>query len=186
MESGIRELAVSLIEGLKPKGGCNFIDDFALHLPINIFMRLVDLPPEHRLGLLELSDRIQHPSEERKDDVLKLIIDYLRPIVVERKARPGKDLISKVAQGQIHGRPLSELEILQVCALLLGGLDTVAWWISGGPNPYTRRSARRAVRIAVQARFWRARKSPSFFRSGRSASATSPCSRVQRSNTKAV
>ena len=126
-EAGIRDLAISLIEGLKPNGGCNFIDEFALHLPTNIFMRLVDLPPEHRLGLIELSDRIQHPSEERKDDVLKLIIDYLRPIVAVRKANPGKDLISKVAQGQINGRPLSELEILQVCALLLlGGLDTVA------------------------------------------------------------
>jgi len=127
LEGGIRELAVKLIEGMKPKGGCDFIDDFSLHLPIEIFMRLVDLPAEHRLPLLELSNRIQKPSETRKDDVLKLIIDYLAPITAERKANPGPDLISKMAQGKINGRPLTDVEINQVCALLmLGGLDTVA------------------------------------------------------------
>jgi len=127
LEKGIRELAVALIEDLKPKGGCDFIEEFARHLPIEIFMRLVDLPKEHRLGLLELSDRIQHPSKERKDDILKLIIDYLQPIVAERKANPGTDLISRMAQGKINGRPLSDVEIHQICALLLlGGLDTVA------------------------------------------------------------
>jgi cytochrome P450 len=127
LEQGIRDLAVSLIEGLKPKGKCEFIDDFALHLPIDIFMRLVDLPKEHRRGLLELSDRIQHPSEESKDDVLKLIIDYLRPIVAERKANPGNDLLSKMAHAKVNGRALSDLEVHQICSLLLlGGLDTVA------------------------------------------------------------
>lgn len=127
LEQDIRELAVSLIGRLEPRGQCEFIEDFALHLPIQIFMRLVDLPQEHRRSLLELVDRIQHPSSERKDDILQEIIDYLRPVVHARKTRPGTDLLSKMAQAKIGGRPLSDAEILQVCALLLlGGLDTVA------------------------------------------------------------
>ena len=127
LESGIRELAISLLQGLRPRGECNFIDDFALHLPINIFMRLVDLPLEHRTGLLNLVDRIQHPSKEKKDDVLKRIIAYLVPVIAERKANPGVDMLSQLTKARIDGRELFDRELHQICALLLiGGLDSVA------------------------------------------------------------
>jgi cytochrome P450 len=55
-EAEARALAIELIEAMLPKGRCEFVTDFAQHLPIKIFMRMVDLPDEDRLTLLPLAN----------------------------------------------------------------------------------------------------------------------------------
>src|SRR6266404_3894843 len=37
-----RELAVSLIDTLKPKGQCDFVEDFSLKMPMELFLQMVD------------------------------------------------------------------------------------------------------------------------------------------------
>src|SRR6204780_1576906 len=48
-----RRLSVELIEGFKADGRCEFIRDFAQQLPMIIFLKIVDLPLEHRPRLIE-------------------------------------------------------------------------------------------------------------------------------------
>src|SRR5262245_31302130 len=48
-----QNLAVELIDGLRPRGGCEFMRDFAHQLPIIVFLKIVDLPLDHRSKLLE-------------------------------------------------------------------------------------------------------------------------------------
>ena len=52
LEPKARALAVELIEGLKPRGRCDFVTDFAQHLPIQVFMSIVDVPASDRHDLL--------------------------------------------------------------------------------------------------------------------------------------
>ena len=47
-----RRLAIELIEGFAPTGRCEFVREFAQQLPIIVFLKLVDLPLDHRLMLL--------------------------------------------------------------------------------------------------------------------------------------
>ena len=48
-----QQLAVELIEGFRGKGRCEFVRDFATQLPIIVFLKIVNLPLEHRPMLLE-------------------------------------------------------------------------------------------------------------------------------------
>lgn len=125
-EKEARALAIELIEGLKPKGRCEFVTEFAQHLPIKIFMRMVDLPEEDRLELLPLANA-QVAADGPKEEKLALLFQYAAKRVAERAANPGDDLISRIATSQIDGRPITLHEAVGVSTLLLiGGLDTVA------------------------------------------------------------
>jgi len=121
-----RDLAIELAEGLRPRGHCEFVTEFAQHLPIKIFMRMVDLPDEDRLTLLPLANA-QVAADAPKEEKLALLFQYAGKRVAERAANPGDDLISKIATSQIDGRPITLQEAVGVTTLLLiGGLDTVA------------------------------------------------------------
>lgn len=127
LEAGIRAYAVELIEGLAPRGECEFVSDFADKMPIIVFMRLVDLPEEHRHGLVRLVYNVIHAVDQPFDQKMQEITDYLTPVIRERRSNPGDDLISALTKARIQGRPLSETELHGICGLLLlGGLDTVA------------------------------------------------------------
>jgi cytochrome P450 len=125
-EKEARTLAIELIEDFKPKGRCEFVTEFAQHLPIKIFMRMVDLPESDRLTLLPLANA-QVTADGPKEEKLALLFNYAARHVAERAATPGEDLISKIATAEIEGRPITLQEAVGVTTLLLiGGLDTVA------------------------------------------------------------
>lgn len=125
-EDEVRTLAIELVEGLKAKGRCEFVTEFAQHLPIKIFMRMVDLPDEDRLGLIPLA-QAQVAADAPKAEKMALLFEYVAKRVAERMQSPGDDLISRVVASQIDGRAITPHEAVGVCALLLiGGLDTVA------------------------------------------------------------
>lgn len=123
-----RELSVSLIEGFRGKGGCEFITDFAQHLPIAIFMSLVDLPWQDRELLMGLAERqVYQKSHEDRLDSLAQMHRYLAGKLAERRASPGADMLSKIATAHVNGRALTETEQAGMATLvLIGGLDTVA------------------------------------------------------------
>jgi cytochrome P450 len=129
LETGVRELTASLIEQIRVKGGCEFMSEFALQMPIIVFLKLLDLPLEDREQLLDIASRVVRPPPEgeRRDDAMQQMFDYLRPILADRVANPGPDVISQLVTGLHNGRPLGDDEMLGLAATLLsGGLDTVA------------------------------------------------------------
>jgi len=123
---GVRALAIELIEGLAPKGGCEFMADFAFKLPIIVFLRLVDLPEEHREALLEQVAAIIRPGSN-KGEIIAGLAAYLAPIIRERRANPGDDLISWLSTREVDGERIAEDKLHSMCTrLLIGGLDSVA------------------------------------------------------------
>lgn len=123
---GVRELAIDLIEALKPRGECEFMADFAFKLPIIVFLRLVDLPESHREALLDQVAKVIRPGSD-KAAVIAGLAAYLAPIVRERRADPGEDLISWLSLQEVDGKRIGEAELHSMCTLLLiGGLDSVA------------------------------------------------------------
>jgi cytochrome P450 len=123
-----RQLAVTLIEGFEAQGECEFVADFALQLPIVIFMKMCDLPLEHREMLLEWVGPIFRPKTPSDTEEARAKFNaYLGEIIAARRARPGADLLSKTLAGTVEGRPLTDMEALSITnSLVLGGLDTVA------------------------------------------------------------
>lgn len=123
-----RAITVDLIEGFYFKGQCEFVADFALHMPIGIFMSLVDVPAKDRLPLLEIAEKaVRGKNASDQMEAFAATAAYLAPIVAQRKAKPGTDAISAIANGTVDGRPLTDNEIFAMCSIVLfGGLDTVA------------------------------------------------------------
>ena len=127
IEERITALTVELIEGVKPRGRCNFVHDFAEQLPVRIFMQVVDLPVEDLPKLKYLADQYTRPDGSLTyPEVKQLFDDYLLPVIIERRGGSGSDLISKMINGQVDGRALSDKEAADTCIqVLVGGLDTV-------------------------------------------------------------
>jgi cytochrome P450 len=126
LERGARALAVRLVEDLKLRGHCEFVTEFAQHLPIKIFLEMVDLPEADRLVLLPLANA-QVEADTPKEEALAQLFHYVAGKVAERQANPGEDLISRIVQSDIEGEPIANNDAVGVTALLLiGGLDTVA------------------------------------------------------------
>src|SRR3546814_2915808 len=64
LRPSVTELTGQLIDEMKPRGGCEFMADFALQMPIIVFLRLVDLPA---------SDRERLRSEEHTYELQSLM-----------------------------------------------------------------------------------------------------------------
>jgi len=128
LERKARGLAISIIDGLAPKGECEFMSDFAKNLPIVVFLGMMDLPWEDSDLLLPLADQIVRPSYPgAQHEARHKIAHYLRSWLDKRQAEPGKDLISDLFRAKVDGEPLPYDTVLGMCVLLMsGGLDTVA------------------------------------------------------------
>ncbi len=127
IEAAVVDLTVELIEGFRGKGRCDFTHEFAEQLPVRIFMKIVDLPLVDLPKLKHLADQYTRPDGSLPlDQVTVQFRDYLRPVIAARRASPGEDMISRMINGQVGGRPLSDFEAENICIqVLVGGLDTV-------------------------------------------------------------
>lgn len=128
LEGVARETAKALVTEIAPRGRCEFIEEFAKILPINVFLGMVNLPVADREFLLPWAEVAVRSSDiaDRQAVHLKMQ-EYLSPYIDDRMANPGEDVISIIGQGEIDGRPITRTEVLGMSVLLLfGGLDTVA------------------------------------------------------------
>lgn len=126
-EAEVRQLAIALIEQLRPRGRCEFVAEFAQHLPIRVFMGMVDLPESDRLTLLQLVEPLFDVDAPDKMRVFAGLQQYLGPIVDARREQPGSDLISQILGKKVDGRAITRDEALRLLTvLMIGGLDTVA------------------------------------------------------------
>ena len=123
-----RQLTIKLVDGFYEKGECEFIAEFATHLPIAIFMSIVDLPESDREPLLEIANTLVRGMDLEKQEKARMDMrEYAMNLIHERRANPGKDLISAAATAEIEGERLSDDIMLGMVTLLLtAGLDTVA------------------------------------------------------------
>lgn len=123
-----RSLSIELIEGFKANGGCEFVRDFAQQLPMIIFLKIVDLPLEHREMLIEwVNTGLRSTDEAKRIDARANLNAYIAGMVDSRTAEPGNDLLSQAIHADIGGRKMNRDEALGLASGLLGGgLDTVA------------------------------------------------------------
>lgn len=137
----IESIANSLIDSALQKGEMDVISDFAYPLPVTVIAQMLGVPPEDRDLFREFSYLLTAtvevtPSMRMVNGGNKAtdgIIDYLRPLVAERRKNPKNDLISSLIAAEEQGKHLSESELLQNCVLLLvAGHETTVNLIGNG------------------------------------------------------
>lgn len=125
---GVTARAVELIEAVRGRGGCEFMEAFGRPFPVSIFMQLMGLPLDQTEMFLAWEfDLLHGPTMETRIAAAAAIRDYLGELAAARRAEPCGDLTSQVVLAEIDGRPLSDDEVKGVLYLMfVGGLDTVA------------------------------------------------------------
>lgn len=127
MDHDVRAICADLIDRIAESGECEFLRDFAHPFPVTVFMKLMGLPMQMQATFVEWV-HVAHTAQTREDAMAgtKVVADYLREALAERRRSPRDDLISAIAHAKVDGRPIDPDYAHDMCFLLfLAGLDTV-------------------------------------------------------------
>lgn len=127
VEPKFRAIAGELMDAFQDRGWCNFTTEFAEHFPIRIFMEIIDLPVADAPRLKRLADQTIRPDGTMTyEQALQGMYDYLNPHLEARRGGSGGDMLSRIVNGEVNGRPVSMQEAREMGAqMLIAGLDTV-------------------------------------------------------------
>lgn len=126
------ERCIELIEEFAPKGRMDFVQEFAIRYPTDLFLALLGLPVSDGEFFLQWSEDyfsalLQGRPKEAADAKQK-IMDYFDEAVNDRRKNPGDpntDMVSRLIEARIDDEPISQEDILTIClTLMLAGLDT--------------------------------------------------------------
>ena len=138
--------------------------DFAARIPTQVMLDLLGLPETDEKLMRHWSDRCSNflfqpvaPDKEAMAQEQRDILDaqqaYFMPLIEQRRADPGEDMISAMAQAEVAGERLSDLEILATCNMMAtagGGTSRSAiamalWWLHQFPTELARLKANPAL-----------------------------------------
>ena len=133
LEPEARALVNEIIDRFADKGECEFHEDFATPLPSTIFLALIGLPQSDLPDFLRWRDDTIRPVGKTPEEVEAkrqaaghAINEYFVKALEEKRKHPDDRLLTRIENGEVDGRPLTQAEKLGICHLqLLGGLDTV-------------------------------------------------------------
>lgn len=129
LKDGIRALAIEIIGKVAPEGKCEFINEIAVPLPVQVFLKMLGLPielmPEYRALVKEVLS--QHDSDPAAGLMrLQRVTAAMRDTVLARREDPKDDIISLLWSLEIDGKPVTLNDIENYGVLLfIAGLDTV-------------------------------------------------------------
>jgi cytochrome P450 len=138
----IGELAKRYVDRMVELGGeCDFVTDVAVHYPLFVILSLLGLPEEDFSRMLRLTQELfgtSDPELGRKDPdaLMATLVDfvqYFETLIEQRRAEPGDDLASTIANAQIDGELIGNLEAVGYFVLIAtAGHDTTSASIAGG------------------------------------------------------
>lgn len=123
----IRALATDLIDEISRNDHCEFIQDFAIKLPTQIFLEIMGLPLADLPQFLEWEDiAMGRRGVDRLAETWLKIRDYLSQALDERRQSPRDDLLSHILAGTRQQGVNPDAEALGMALILfVAGLDTV-------------------------------------------------------------
>ena len=139
LEDKVRMRCTTLIDGLKDRGECDYVRDFAQQYPTSIFLDIMGLGSEHLDQFMHWEDEILHvayksPADLRRTfDAQNAVSDMFREVMADRRSRPGgsDDLVTAALSWQIDGEQVTDDDLVALFLLLFeAGLDTVTNEIS--------------------------------------------------------
>lgn len=124
-----------MVSRFAAQGGCDFVSDFAIPLPVAIFLDLLGLPLEEmdtyvrweKIMMGELDPDIRLST-------IRSIEQCLKDALAERVGKPRDDVLSHLVNAEVRGRRMTPDECVNTgFTLFFAGLDTVTsgigWYI---------------------------------------------------------
>jgi len=144
MEAPVTALVDGLLDAIEAKGSADLIADLAAAVPVEVIGNLLAVPRGERgplrdwslaiLGALE--PVITEAQRARGERAVAEFVGYLRHLVADRRAHPGdpgRDVLTRLIQGEADGERLSERELLHnIIFILNAGHETTTNLIGNG------------------------------------------------------
>jgi cytochrome P450 len=144
LQGRLDELSAQMIDRLEELGGtCDFNKDVAIWYPLQVILAILGLPETDYARMLKLTQELFGASDDELgrgsgtiDDLLAVIMDfyaYFMELTAQRRANPGDDLASIIANGRIDGEPMPDIETVSYYIIVAtAGHDTTASAMTGG------------------------------------------------------
>jgi cholest-4-en-3-one 26-monooxygenase len=144
----IERLALEVLDGITDAaaGGeeFDFVQHVAAPLPIAVIAWFLGVPREDRELLFRWTNEVigkddpefRQPGESPGQTLRRARIEmhtYLAELVERHRRQPGDDIVSELIAAEIDGEPLTEMQLLSYCELIVeAGNETTRNAISGG------------------------------------------------------
>ena len=140
MEPHVRRRTRAIVDAVAERGECEFVNDVAAELPLQVIADLMGVPQEERHVLFDLSNRLigfEDPEfQTSPDDATRASAEmwaYANRLAERRKEKPEDDLTTRLLRGEVDGEKLSEMEFDSFFLLLaVAGNETTRNLIAHG------------------------------------------------------
>src|SRR3569832_476972 len=138
------ELAKRYVDLMMEKGPeCDFAREIAVYYPLHVIMSILGVPESDEPLMLKLTQELfggADPDMCCKGEegtiganTIMEFFAYFNKMTAERRANPGEDLASVIANGKVKGCPLGDLETASYYIIVAtAGHDTTSSTIAGG------------------------------------------------------
>jgi cytochrome P450 len=143
LQQQVQELAGRSVDRMATLGGrCDFANDVAVHFPLQVILAILGLPDEDYPRMLTLTQELfgaEDPDIARLGDdesMFDVLVDFMRyftDLTADRRANPTDDLASVIANAELDGEALPDLDTLgHYVIIATAGHDTTSSVIGGG------------------------------------------------------
>jgi len=141
IEETMRTKAIALIEEMTKKGGGDFVEDFAIPLPVYMIAGQIGLdndPKQVKYWSDAAVDRFsQMIDHDRKLECARSFVEYqhyMKGKIDDRRANGGDDLLTDLVEARVEGEtPLTDPEIMSIMQqFMVAGNETTTSSLAGG------------------------------------------------------
>jgi len=142
LEARTVELARRYVDRMVEIGPeCDFTKEIAVYYPLHVIMSIMGVPETDEPKMLQLTQELfggGDPDMVRKErdpntNVIAEFFMYFNAMTEARRANPGEDLATVIANGKINGQPLGPVETASYYIIVAtAGHDTTSSCIAGG------------------------------------------------------
>ncbi len=147
LEEKIHKTADDIIDAVIEKGQADFVTDISAELPLQVIADLLGVPQADRHNMFDWSNRMigqEDPEfqtnadgENYAGEAAIELFTYAAELFAQKKADPADDLMSVLANVEVDGDQLSELELeLFFLLLTVAGNETTRNLISGAMHAF--------------------------------------------------
>ncbi len=144
VETRLAELSRKYVDRMMELGGeCDFATDIARFYPLQVIMSILGVPEKDEPLMLRLTQNLLSSDdpdlrggETRAESIntgVAKFAEYFKDVTAARRAAPIGDLASTIANGQIDGQPLDEVQTFGYYVIVAtAGHDTTSNSLAGG------------------------------------------------------
>ncbi len=123
----IRAIADSFIDKFIDDGACDIHHQFCYSYPLSVFVSILGLSSDDVKEFHDTSKDLCLVAKDMEKGVAASVWleNYLMPVVKEKRANPGDDMISVLVTSEVNGEKLTDIEVVSFLRLLtLAGAET--------------------------------------------------------------